>query len=221
MPYAFDGAAKTITFSGSSTLSVREMWTAHIDWLAAGDNSKWGDMLFTVGRDTADIPLYVFLANGVTLVIAGVTSPVSVVDGVLKTYDNRDPFGGAVVNVRYQAPGIAIGYSATGGTGGAGASGSEVAAAVRSELSPELAAVLLLATRPAAPGTNAIAEAVWAHVARTLTSTGGTGGGSNTTVEDLLAALRATTIPVDVQKMNGFDVIGNGSTTDKWRGTGV
>lgn len=33
--------------------------------------------------------------------------------------------------------------------------------------------------------------------------------------------LNATTIPVDVQKMNTADVIGDGSVADPWRGVGV
>ena len=34
----------------------------------------------------------------------------------------------------------------------------------------------------------------------------------------LLISLNSTTIPVDVKKMNGANVLGNGTTQDKWRG---
>lgn len=36
-----------------------------------------------------------------------------------------------------------------------------------------------------------------------------------------VVAINATTIPVDVQKMNGAEVIGDGSVADPWRGVGV
>ena len=37
----------------------------------------------------------------------------------------------------------------------------------------------------------------------------------------VLTALQGTTIPVDAQKMNGADIIGDGSEADPWRGVGV
>lgn len=52
-----------------------------------------------------------------------------------------------------------------------------------------------------------------------------TGGGSAPTVgaiaDEIMARLAATTIPVDVQTMNGAGVIGDGTTGDPWRGVGV
>ena len=162
MAFTFDGAAKTITHTGG-TLSVAEMWSRYVDWLVVGDNSKYGDLLTTVGRDENDIPLYVFLEPGVTIVVTDNTLPTNVVDGVLKTRSGSDPFGGAVVNARYEAPGIAIGYSSNGVTG---PSAAEIAAVVRSEM---------------------------------------------------MAALNATTIPVDMKKTNGELIIGDGSPTNKFR----
>lgn len=135
MALTFNGATRTITWSGGP-LSVREMWSRYVDWLAEGDNSKHGSMLYTVGMDKDDIPLYVFLEPGVTIVVTNNTVITTVYDGVLKTADDSDPFGGAVVNVRYQAPGIAIGYS-TSGTNGPSA--ADIAAAVRADLAAELA----------------------------------------------------------------------------------
>ena len=127
MAFTFDGAAKTITHSGG-TLSVAEMWSRYVDWLSVGDNSKYGSMLYTVGRDKDDIALYVFLEPGVRIVVSNNTIPTVVTAGVLKTSDDSDPFGGAVVNVRYDKPVSAIGYSTTGGT--AGPSAADIAAAV-------------------------------------------------------------------------------------------
>lgn len=126
MAFTFNGAAKTITHSGG-TLSVAEMWSRYVDWLAVGDNSKYGELLTTVGRDQDDIPLYVFLETGVTIVVSNNAIPTVVTDGVLKTRSGGDPFGGAVVSARYQAPGIAIGYSTTGGSG---PSAESIAAAI-------------------------------------------------------------------------------------------
>jgi len=40
-------------------------------------------------------------------------------------------------------------------------------------------------------------------------------------VQAVLAALNATTIPVDTRKMNGAAVIGTGLIGDDWRGVGV
>ena len=130
MAFTFNGAAKTITHTGG-TLSVAEMWSRYVDWLVVGDNSKYGDLLTTVGRDENDIPLYVFLEPGVTIVVTDNTLPTNVVDGVLKTRSGSDPFGGAVVNARYEAPGIAIGYSTTGSTG---PSAADIAAALLAAL---------------------------------------------------------------------------------------
>ena len=131
MAFTFNGAAKTITHSGGA-LSVMEMWSRYVDWLAIGDNSKYGDLLTTVGRDEDDIPLYVFLEAGVTIVVSNNSVPTVVTDGVLKTRSGGDPFGGAVVNARYQAPGIAIGYSTSGGS--TGPSAESIADAVRTML---------------------------------------------------------------------------------------
>ena len=51
------------------------------------------------------------------------------------------------------------------------------------------------------------------------------GGGSYPTAESIaaavLAALQGTTIPVDALKMNGADIIGDGSEANPWRGVGV
>ena len=130
MAFTFDGAAKTITHSGG-ILSVAEMWSRYVDWLAVGDNSKYGDLLTTVGRDENDIPLYVFLEPGVIIVVTDNSIPSPVVDGVLKTRSGGDPFGGAVVNARLVEPGIAIGYSSNGVTG---PSASDIAAALLAAL---------------------------------------------------------------------------------------
>lgn len=52
-------------------------------------------------------------------------------------------------------------------------------------------------------------------------TSGSTGPSAAEIVADVLAALNATTIPVDVQKMNSADIIGDGTEADPWRGVGV
>ena len=97
MAFTFDGAAKTITHSGG-TLSVAEMWSRYVDWLSVGDNSKYGSMLYTVGRDKDDIALYVFLEPGVRIVVSNNTIPTVVTAGVLKT--RHDTAKNSVSNIR-------------------------------------------------------------------------------------------------------------------------
>ena len=65
------------------------------------------------------------------------------------------------------------------------------------------------------------------HVERTTsaafstTAVGGSGPSAESIAAAVLAALTATTIPVDAQKMNGYTIIGDGSEADPWRGVGV
>jgi hypothetical protein len=53
-------------------------------------------------------------------------------------------------------------------------------------------------------------------------ATGGSAGPSASAIADeVMARLAATAIPVDVQKMNAADVIGDGTEGNPWRGFGV
>ena len=53
------------------------------------------------------------------------------------------------------------------------------------------------------------------------TSVGGSGPSAESIAAAVLAALNATTIPVDTKKMNGHTIIGGSSEADPWRGVGV
>lgn len=53
------------------------------------------------------------------------------------------------------------------------------------------------------------------------TAVGGSGPSASDIAAAVLAALNATTIPVDARKMNGATVTGDGSIADPWRGVGV
>ena len=67
-----------------------------------------------------------------------------------------------------------------------------------------------------------IAEALHAHYADVVVLGFPSAPGSCPTVEEIvaavLAALNATTIPVDTRKMNGAVILGDGSAGNKWRG---
>lgn len=52
-------------------------------------------------------------------------------------------------------------------------------------------------------------------------SVGGSGPSAESIAAAVLAALNATTIPVDAKKMNGAVVIGDGGEAQPWRGVGV
>jgi len=52
-------------------------------------------------------------------------------------------------------------------------------------------------------------------------SAGGGGASAEDVAAAVLAALNATTIPVDAQKINGAEVIGDGTIGNDWRGVGV
>ena len=77
-------------------------------------------------------------------------------------------------------------------------------------------------------GTSPIAAggSVYIYYGRTYGLETGTSGLTPTEADKLLsipdlATLQAAVIPVDVQKMNGSDVTGDGSIADPWRGVGV
>lgn len=53
------------------------------------------------------------------------------------------------------------------------------------------------------------------------TAVGGSGPSAESIASAVLAALQATTIPVDTRKMNGAAVAGTGIEADPWRGIGV
>ena len=57
--------------------------------------------------------------------------------------------------------------------------------------------------------------------AYTTTSVGGSGPSAESIAAAVLAALQATTIPVNNTLINGAPVIGDGSEANPWRGAGV
>ncbi len=163
MAMTFDGPSKRITLSaGTLTLAVRDLWSRACDWLAEGDNSKWGEVCTQVGGDIAEIPIYCFLAPGWKIVPQSANHTLTVNDGVLYSSDGSDPFvdpaGSYKIRINRQTPGIAIGYSTTGGSG---PSAADIAASV-------------------------------------------------------LAALQATTIPVNLTQVKGQTIQGSGTEANPW-----
>ena len=147
MAITFDGITKRITLSvGTVTLSCTDLWSRYVDWLVESDNSKYLSALRTVGRDEVDIPLYVFVndVGGWAIVPQSANHTLTVIDGILKTESGpsgdpfTDPAGSYKIRINRQAPGIAIGYSTTGGSGPTAA---DIAAAVRAEIALELARI--------------------------------------------------------------------------------
>lgn len=129
MALSFDGATKIVTLSsGTTTLSVRDLWSRWVDWLLTSDNSKYAIAMTQVGGDDIDtgagtkIPIYAFLQNGWKLKPQEANHTLNVTDGVLLVSGGGDPFvattGAFVVRVNYQQPVQAISFSAEGGGGG-------------------------------------------------------------------------------------------------------
>jgi len=123
----FDGATKIATLSaGTTSLSVRDLWSRWVDWLLTSDNSKYQIAMSQVGGDDIDpgagtqIPVYVFLVNGWKIKPQEANHTLNVVDGILLVSGGGDPFnntaGSFVVRVNYQQPVQAISF-ATGGSG--------------------------------------------------------------------------------------------------------
>lgn len=147
MSMTFNGSTKRITLgAGVTALSVRELWSRSCDWLAEADNAKFGEIMSQVGGDVTKIPIYIFLENGWRVIPQSADHALTVFDGVLDVRGGGDPFvdpeGAYKIRIRLQEPGIAIGYSTTGGSGG---TPSEVASAVRNEIGAELLRIVELA----------------------------------------------------------------------------
>lgn len=143
MAYAFDGTTKRITLpSGMVTLNLVDLHSRWKEWILAG-NAECLLAFSTVGGEITEIPLYLFMQNGWLIVPQSANHTLNVTNGILVGQGAADPFtdpaGSYKIRINRQIPGIAIGYSTTGGSSGPTA--AEIAAAVRLELSTEMARV--------------------------------------------------------------------------------
>ena len=125
MAISFDGATKIISLSaGTTSLSVRDLWSRWVDWLSIAENTKYAIAMSEVGGDDIDlsagtkIPAYVFLENGWRLRPFSGNHTLNVYDGVLLVAGGGDPFinpiGSYVIRINYQQPVQAISFSTTG-----------------------------------------------------------------------------------------------------------
>lgn len=129
MGYSFDGPTKRISLTaGTTSVSVRDLWSRWVDWCLTGDNSKFLPAFVTLGGDDIDatagtkVPVYAFLQNGWKLKPQEADHTLNVQDGILLVGGGGDPFvntaGEYVVRVNYQQPVQAISFSSDGGGGG-------------------------------------------------------------------------------------------------------
>lgn len=130
MAIIFDGPTKLATLTtGTTLMSVRDLWSRWVDWHAQGDNSKFLPMMENVGGNDIDlvagtsIPIYGFLVNGWRVRPQAADHTLRVGDGVLLVAGGGDPFvnpvGSFAVRISYSQPVQAI-TVATGGGGGGG-----------------------------------------------------------------------------------------------------
>lgn len=127
MGYIINGINKTITLtSGTTQVSVRDVWSRWIDWFLTSDNSKFLPAFEQVGGNDIDasqgtkIPIYAFLVNGWKLRPQEANHTLTINDGILLVNGGGDPFlntnGAYTVRINYQQPVQAISFSSTGGS---------------------------------------------------------------------------------------------------------
>lgn len=125
----FDGPTKRINLgSGETTVSVRELWSRWVDWVATSDNSKFLPAFEQVGGQTIDagagtsIPIYAFLLNGWRIKPQEANHTLTINDGVLLVDGGGDPIvnttGSFTVRVNYSQPVQAITVATGGSSGG-------------------------------------------------------------------------------------------------------
>jgi hypothetical protein len=130
MTIIFNGVTKIATLSaGTTSLSVTDIWSRWVDWLAIDDNSKFLPMFSLVGGDPIDaiagtsIPFYAFLEYGWKIKPQESNHTLSVNNGILLVSGGGDPFvntnGPYTVRVNYSQPVQAITVNTVGsGIGG-------------------------------------------------------------------------------------------------------
>lgn len=143
MAYTFDGSTKRVTLpSGMVTLDLIDLHSRWKEWILAG-HAECLLAFSTVGGEITEIPLYLFMQNGWLIVPQSANHVLNVTNGILVGQGAADPFtdpvGSYKIRINRQVPGIAIGYSTSGGS--SGPSAADIAAAVRAELTAEMARI--------------------------------------------------------------------------------
>ena len=145
MAISFDGPNKLITLSsGTTVMSVKDLWSRWVDWFLTGYNSKHQVALEQVGGNDIDlidgttVPAYIFIKNGWRIRPQEADHTLKVTEGILVVDGGGDPFvdtlGAFTVRLNYQQPVQAITVSTAGG--GVGPTASEIADAVWDRLVP-------------------------------------------------------------------------------------
>lgn len=129
MGYVINGIDKVITLTaGTTSVSVRDLWSRWVDWFLTGDNSKYLPAFTNVGGNEINavegtyIPVYAFLVNGWRIKPQESNHTLGIKDGILLVDGGGDPFnstnGAYTVRINYQQPVQAISF-ATGGSSSA------------------------------------------------------------------------------------------------------
>jgi hypothetical protein len=127
MGYSINGSTKVITLTnGTTSVSVRDLWSRWVDWFLTEDNSKYLPAFTNVGGDDIDqntgtkIPIYTFMMNGWKIKPQEANHTLTISDGILLVNGGGDPFnnttGTYTVRINYQQPVQAIMVSTGGGT---------------------------------------------------------------------------------------------------------
>lgn len=127
MGYSIDGQNKLISLTtGTTSVSIRDLWSRWVDWYLTGDNSKFHPAFDFVGGNDIDaiagtkIPVYLFLLNGWKVRPQESSHTLNVVDGIILVSGGGDPFintiGSFVVRINYQQPVQAISFTLSGGS---------------------------------------------------------------------------------------------------------
>jgi len=125
MAFTFDGPNKRIILStGTTSISIRDMWSRAVDWWTTSDNSKFIFPFTQVGGNDIDtstgtkIPIYLFLMDGWKIRPQEASHTLNVGDGILLVDGGGDPFvntlGSYVVRINYQQPVQAISFASDG-----------------------------------------------------------------------------------------------------------
>lgn len=113
MAITFDGANKLIQLDGTTTVSIRAIYSRWVDWVATSDNLKWLPA-FQTTADPPTVPVYATLLNGWKVKPLAGSYTLTLDDGFLYDGAAGDPItasGGVEPRIRYQNPVIAVGYS--------------------------------------------------------------------------------------------------------------
>ena len=113
MAITFDGPNKKILLDGTATVSVREIYSRWVDWVAS--NLQYLPAFRTIA-DPPVVPVYAFLINEWCIVPLGGDYTLVINDGFLDTDSVIMPIfcpvtSGSEPRIRYDKPAVAIGYS--------------------------------------------------------------------------------------------------------------